>query len=30
VLPLEQFQQGWDFARTRSHLKVLLDPGSNS
>lgn len=28
VLPLEDFQKGWDFARTRSHLKVLLAPGS--
>jgi len=28
VLPLEAFEQGWEFARTRSHLKVLLAPGS--
>jgi threonine dehydrogenase-like Zn-dependent dehydrogenase len=28
VLPLEAFAQGWEFARARSHLKVLLSPGS--
>lgn len=28
VLPLEAFEQGWEFARTRSHLKVLLTPRS--
>jgi len=28
VLPLEAFEQGWQFARTRSRLKVLLAPGS--
>lgn len=28
VLSLEAFEQGWEFARTRSHLKVLLSPRS--
>jgi 2-desacetyl-2-hydroxyethyl bacteriochlorophyllide A dehydrogenase len=28
VLPLADFKKGWDFARTRSHLKVLLAPRS--
>jgi hypothetical protein len=26
VLPLSDFQKGWEFARTRAHLKVLLSP----
>jgi 2-desacetyl-2-hydroxyethyl bacteriochlorophyllide A dehydrogenase len=30
VLPLDAFEQGWEFARTRSHLKVLLAPGGVS
>ena len=27
ILPLESFQSGWDLARSRSRLKVLLAPG---
>jgi len=27
VLPLASFSEGWEFARTRAHLKVLLAPG---
>jgi 2-desacetyl-2-hydroxyethyl bacteriochlorophyllide A dehydrogenase len=29
ILPLEAFELGWEFVRTRTHLKVLLAPGSS-